>query len=160
MAVKPYSNLVRFKQWADEGLYDVVGRNLGRLGKEDSNALLRILDHIFVVDVIFRNHLRGVANDFAAPRSDQLPDLGTLTQLAKEVDDWYVDHVCGLHAAEIDHPLDFQFTSGKPARMTVGEIIEHVCLHGTYHRGMAGVMLQKNGFQPNDDRVTDFLEAA
>src|SRR4051812_10809306 len=32
-----------------------------------------------------------------------------------------------------------------------------VCLHGTYHRGNAGILRQKNGIAPNDDRMTDFL---
>jgi hypothetical protein len=27
MTSQPYLNLVRFKQWADDGLYDVVGRS-------------------------------------------------------------------------------------------------------------------------------------
>lgn len=44
--------------------------------------------------------------------------------------------------------------------MTRGEIILHVCLHGTYHRGNAGFLLQKNGIVPNNDRMTDFLEEA
>jgi uncharacterized damage-inducible protein DinB len=44
--------------------------------------------------------------------------------------------------------------------MTRGEILLHVCLHGTYHRGNAGLILLKNGIQPNLDAVTDFLEAA
>ena len=43
--------------------------------------------------------------------------------------------------------------------MTRGEILLHVCLHGTYHRGNAGLILLKNGIQPNPDAVTDFLEA-
>ncbi len=42
--------------------------------------------------------------------------------------------------------------------MTRGEIILHVCMHGTCHRGNAGLLLQKNGIRPNDDRMTDFLE--
>jgi len=42
--------------------------------------------------------------------------------------------------------------------MRLGEIILHVCLHGTYHRGSAGIVLQKNGIAPNSDRMTDFLE--
>jgi len=160
MAPQPYLNLVRFKQWADDGLYGVIGQSLDRLNAEDSKILRRILDHMLVVDLIFRNHLRGVANDFAAPRSDELPDIRTLNDLTKEVDEWYVDHVSGLSAPDLERPRDFHFTSGKPARMTAAEIIEHVALHGTYHRGQAGVILQKNGIEPNDDRMTDFLEAA
>ena len=61
--------------------------------------------------------------------------------------------------SDFDEPLDFTFTSGKPARMRRGEIILHVLLHGTYHRGNAGILLQKNGVAPNDDRLTDFLGA-
>jgi len=160
MTSQPYLNLVRFKQWADDGLYDVVGRSFDQLGLEDSTILRRILDHILVVDLIFRNRLRGQRSDFAAPRSDELPDLRRLTELTKEVDQWYVEHVGRLSDEEFNRELAFSFTSGKSARMTVGEIIEHVSLHGTYHRGMAGVILQKNGIDPNDDRLTDFLEAA
>jgi uncharacterized damage-inducible protein DinB len=44
--------------------------------------------------------------------------------------------------------------------MRRGEIIMHVCLHGACHRGNAGILLQKNGIAPNDDRMTDFLETA
>ena len=47
-----------------------------------------------------------------------------------------------------------------PARMTRGEIILHVCLHGTYHRGNAGILLQKSGSSLYKDAVTDFLDAA
>ena len=49
---------------------------------------------------------------------------------------------------------------GKPARMRRGEIILHVCLHGTYHRGNAGAVLQLKGITPSRDSLTDFLEDA
>jgi uncharacterized damage-inducible protein DinB len=160
MKSQPHLNLVHFKQWADQGLYEVVRKSFDRLSSEDSNTVLRILDHSLVVDLIFRNHLRGVRSDFRGPRSAELPDLCRLAQEAREVDDWYVSHVSDLSGSDFDRPLEFNFTSGKAARMSVGEVIEHVCLHGTYHRGQAGVILQKNGIEPNDDRLTDFLEAA
>jgi hypothetical protein len=32
--------------------------------------------------------------------------------------------------------------------MRRGEIILHVCLHGTYHRGNAGIVLHKNDIAP------------
>jgi hypothetical protein len=34
----------------------------------------------------------------------------------------------------------------------------HVCLHGTYHRGTAGAVLQLKGLTSGRDAITDFLE--
>jgi uncharacterized damage-inducible protein DinB len=160
MSSHAYSSIIRYKQWADRGLYVVAARHLDRLDGQDASILLRILDHIHVVDRIFQHHLQGLPHAFGAPRSQQMPDIRTLAKDAADVDDWYVSYVGNLPAREFDQPVDFVFTNGTPARMSRGEIILHVCLHGTYHRGNAGIVLQKNGISPNDDRLTDFLEAA
>jgi uncharacterized damage-inducible protein DinB len=38
-------------------------------------------------------------------------------------------------------------------------LLLHVCLHGTYHRGNAGALLELRGIKPTArDSVTDFLE--
>jgi uncharacterized damage-inducible protein DinB len=158
MTSHSYLQLVSYKQWADRGLCHVIGENIGRLNAEDATILLRILDHIHVVDRVFQHHLQGLPHRFQAPRSEHVPDFDTLASGMREVDEWYVDHVRGSREQGFEQPLPFVFTSGTPARMTRGEILLHVCLHGTYHRGNAGVILQKNGIAPNDDRMTDFLE--
>ncbi len=155
-----YSQLVRYKRWADRGLCDVIAGSHGRLNAQDAAILTRIFDHIYVVDKIFQRHLQGLAHGFHAPRSDDMPDLEILARSMSEIDDWYVTYIGDLSERDLERPLDFVFTNGSPARMTRGEIILHVCLHGTYHRGNAGILLQKNGIKPNDDRMTDFLEAA
>jgi uncharacterized damage-inducible protein DinB len=158
MAHAPYSQLIAEKRWADRGLYDVVTRDFERLSKEDAFLMLRILDHIHVVDQIFQHHLQGLPHTFQAPRSQEMPDLRVLANSAKEVDDWYASYVNGLAEDDFEQPLEFAFTSGKPARMKRGEILLHVCLHGTYHRGNAGALLQLRGFTPSRDAITDFLE--
>ena len=122
--------------------------------------MLRILDHIHAVDRIFQHHLQGLPHTFEAPRSAQLPQLEALASSAREVDDWYASYVWGLRESDFEEPLEFTFTSGKPARMRRGEIILHVCLHGTYHRGNAGAVLQLKGLTPSRDAITDFLEDA
>jgi uncharacterized damage-inducible protein DinB len=155
-----YSNLVRYKQWADRGLYEVVCKEFVRLNTQDGHVLLRILDHIHVVDRIFQHHLCELPHTFNAPRSGEMPDIRKLAEESRRTDDWYVAYMNSLGALDFEQPLEFIFTNGTPARMTRGQIILHVCLHGTYHRGNAGIVLQKNGFSPNDDRLTDFLEAA
>jgi len=160
MTAYPYAQLVRYKQWADRGLYEVVGQNLERLGTEDAAILLRILDHIHVVDKIFQHHLQGLSHAFRAPRSEGTPDFRTLMNGAREIDSWYTAYVSNLPEPDFEEPVEFVFTGGSAARMRRGEIILHVCLHGTYHRGNAGLVLQKNGVAPNNDRMTDFLETA
>ena len=160
MTVHPYTQLVRYKQWADRGLYEVIAPNRDRLDTQDAAILLRLLDHVHVVDTIFQHHLQGLPHAFQAPRSQEMPDFQMLAGRVREVDDWYVSYAAGLPESEFDRPVDFVFTNGSAARMRRGEIILHVCLHGTYHRGNAGILLYKNGITPKDDRVTDFLEAA
>jgi uncharacterized damage-inducible protein DinB len=160
MNCQPYIQLIDIKRWADRGLYDATRRNLDRLGAAETSIMLQIFDHMHVVDRIFRHHLQGRPHAFTAPRSAVLPDLQALADDAREVDDWYASYVANLKTADFDQPIDFVFTSGKPARMTRGQIILHVCLHGTYHRGNAGAVLQLKGLTPSRDSITDFLEEA
>jgi uncharacterized damage-inducible protein DinB len=157
---QPYSQLIAVKRWADRGLYEAVGLNLERLSPEESSIMLRILDHMHTVDRIFQSHLRGLPHQFRAPRSESVPPLADLLDGMKEVDDWYQSYVDDLTTEELQESIDFVFTSGKPARMERGEIILHVCLHGTYHRGNAGAVLKLKGLAPSRDSITDFLEYA
>jgi uncharacterized damage-inducible protein DinB len=160
MTHAPYSQLIEIKRWADRGLYDAVNQNFDSLTAEDASLMLRILDHIHTVDKIFQHHLQGLPHTFQAPRSRELPQLEALANSAREVDDWYASYVNDLPENDFEHPVEFVFTSGKPARMRRGEIILHICLHGTYHRGNAGALLQLRGLTPSRDAITDFLEDA
>ncbi len=155
-----YRQLVSVKRWADHGLCDAVGRNLDRLSEEETEIMLRIFDHIHAVDRIFQHHLQGIPHDYRAARSEISPAFGNLVDGMREVDDWYVNYVERLSPEEFEESVDFVFTSGKPARMRRGEIILHVCLHGTYHRGNAGAVLQLKGLTPSRDAITDYLEDA
>jgi uncharacterized damage-inducible protein DinB len=158
MTYTPYAQLIDVKRWADRGLYEAVSNNIDRLTKEDAWIMLRVLDHIHAVDKIFQHHLCGLPHTFQAPRSEVMPTLEELASSAREVDDWYAAYVAGLSAGDFEEPVEFTFTSGKPARMKRGEIILHVCMHGTYHRGNAGALLQLRGLTPSRDAITDFLE--
>ena len=160
MIRQPYAQLIDMKRWADHGLCDAVTSSIDQLTADDASIMLRILDHIHVVDRIFQHHLQGVPHAFQAARSDVMPDFAALTDSIKETDDWYASYVGRLSADDFEQAVDFVFTSGKPARMRRSEIILHVCLHGTYHRGNAGAVLQLKGLTPSRDAITDFLEDA
>lgn len=160
MSHSPYAQLIAVKRWADRGLCEAVALNQGQLGEQDAAILLRVFDHIHAVDRIFQHHLLGRPHAYQAPRSEAPPAFDVLAGEIREVDDWYAAYVDGLSADDFDQHVDFTFTSGKPARMRRGEILLHVCLHGTYHRGNVGAVLQLRGLSPGRDSITDYLEDA
>jgi uncharacterized damage-inducible protein DinB len=158
MAELPYLQLVDVKRWADRGLCGAIRENADRLGAEDMAILIQILDHFHAVDRIFQHHLLGRAHDFRAARSEVPPAFDELAQSIGETDEWYRAYVAGLTPPEFDEHVDFTFTSGKPARMRRGEILLHIALHGSYHRGNAGAVLQLKGLSPSPDAITHYLE--
>lgn len=151
------STLVHYKKWADSGLYQLVSEHLHRLEASDKFVLLQLLDHMHAVDRIFQHHLLGKRHEYHRARSREPMEFAVLAKQVREVDDWYVDYIGALAEDRIDENVDFVFTNGAAARMRRGDMILHVALHGTYHRGNAGILLQKNGVAPNNDRLTDFL---
>ena len=160
MSPQPYTQLIDIKRWADHGLTEAAMQNEGRQTAEEAVLMRRVLDHFHTVDRIFQHHLQGEPHGFRAAQSDVLPTLPALAEGIGEVDAWYAAYVRGLSADDLERPVDFTFTSGKPARMRVSEILLHVSLHGTYHRGNAGALLQLRGLKPSPDAVTDYLEDA
>lgn len=160
MAWLPYSQLIEVKRWADRHLCSAVRDNRDKLDAQEWHIMLRILDHIHTVDRIFQHHLEGKPHDYRAARSEILPAFDNLAADMQQVGDWYAAHVDRLSPAAFEEPLDFVFTSGKPARMTRAQIILHICLHGSYHRGNAGAVLQLKNLTPGPDAITDYLEQA
>ena len=114
MICQPYSQLIAVKRWADRGLYDVVGRNFDRLTNEDASIVLRILDHMHVVDRIFQHHLQGLSHGFKAPQSDELPQFQTMASSVRELDDWYVSYVGNLRPSDFDQPVESEETGSRP----------------------------------------------
>ncbi|WP_129793072.1 DinB family protein [Sphingosinicella sp. CPCC 101087] len=160
MATCPYRTLMRYKRWATNDLNAVIAANVDRLGESDRLLIRRLLDHIQTVDEIFSHVLEGREPVHAAPRSAELPEFETLARNARTTAAWYADYADALTPERRDEAIDFRFSSGAPGRMTRGEMLLHVAMHGTYHRGNVGVLLHKNGVEPPQDRITDFLESA
>lgn len=159
-ALNAHDRLIRYKQWADRGLYDVLAGTFDRLQGEDATNVLRALDHIQVVDRIFQHHLQGLPHGYGAPVSRTIPSLPALAEAARDVDDWYVSHAAGMTPQSLAQELEFTYTNGEPGHMTRGDILLHVCTHGIYHCGNVGVILLKNSIRLDQVRLNDFLLAA
>ncbi len=159
MFTLPYRTLIHQKRWATNGLNAVLANDLQRLPADEQVLVRRLLDHIQIVDEIFRHNLVECPHGYAAPRSAEIPAFDALARDARATADWYADYADALRPEEIDETVDFAFSNGEPGSMTRGEMLLHVAMHAAGHRGQVALLLQKNGIVPFPDRITDFLQA-
>jgi hypothetical protein len=59
MLTLPYRTLMHYKRWATNGLNSVIAENFDRIAEDDRVLVLRLLDHIQVVDEIFSHNLQA-----------------------------------------------------------------------------------------------------
>lgn len=60
----------------------------------------------------------------------------------------------GAGPEELAHPVSYRNTSGTPWETPLGEILLHVAMHGSYHRGQVALILRGGGLEPVN---TDYI---
>jgi uncharacterized damage-inducible protein DinB len=152
-----FHSLFRCKSWADEELYAMVATLDAAAHPETRHTAIRILNHIHVVDRIFRGNLSGQPHGYAATNTPDTPELTELLAAVRETDAWYVEYSCSLSADELAEAIGFTFTDGGHGRMSRAEMLLQVITHGGYHRGAVGRLLADCGIQPPRDIYTRYL---
>ena len=154
------SALFAQKAWATHELFNALAELPAAAASAHANALhtaLRTLNHIHVVDQIFRAHLRGESHGYTATNTEHTPTVEALHFAQAEVDAWFEAHVKALQPAQLAERLHFRFTDGDTGLMSREEMLAHVITHGSYHRGNVGQVLKSIGVAPPRDLFTKFL---
>ena len=83
------------KAWANNELYNALAAVTDEQHAAAVHMATRTLNHIYVVDRIFRAHLLGEPHGYTATNTDATPELGELQFAVAETDGWFV--VRGRH---------------------------------------------------------------
>jgi len=156
MSVEALRSLFGYKSWANSELFSLLA-TLPPEHSEQLHTCIRTLNHIYVVDRIFRAHLSGEPRPFDGTNTKATPGLAQLKADVQATDRWYQDYVAGLTAPALSEALAFAFTDGDRGRMTREEMLLHVLTHGGYHRGNVGQVLKSISVAPPRDLYTKFL---
>ncbi len=158
-ACSPWVSLLGYKAWADSELFALLA-TLPAGHAESLHTCLRALNHIHVVDRIFRAHLSGEARPFDATNTQATPTLAQLRSDVEATDAWYLAYVSSLAPRQRAETVEFTFTDGDRGRMSREEILLHVVTHGGYHRGNVGQVLKSISVAPPRDLYTTFLHTS
>lgn len=145
------------KSWANRELFDVLATVTSTEHVASLHTAIRTLNHIYVVDRIFRAHLLGETHPYTATNTPETPELGELHFAVAESDLWFEDYVSTIDDPALVQSLVFRFTDGDAGSMTREEMLFHVLSHGAYHRGNVGQILKGISVAPPRDLLTKFL---
>lgn len=157
MSRKQLVSLFAQKTWANSELFNVVASAASSENAQLIHPAVRTLNHIYVVDCIFRAHLLGEAHGYTATNTDETPEIGELQFAVAQTDLWFEKYLAGVAGETLDQTISFQFTDGDAGRMTREEMLFHVVTHGAYHRGNVGQILKSISVAPPRDLYTKFL---
>jgi uncharacterized damage-inducible protein DinB len=138
----------------------VIGRVDAEAHAAERHALIRLMNHIYVVDRIFAGHLRGEPHGYEATNTPETPTLAALRDAVFASDRGYLELVDALTMPQLAQSVDFTFTDGQHGRMSREEMLGHVITHGSYHRGEVGQMLKRLSVAPPRDLFTAYLHRA
>ena len=148
------------KSWANNELLNVLATVTAVEHADTAHAAVRMLNHIYVVDRIFRAHLLDEPHGYLATNTDATPDLGELQFSVAETDAWYESYAQKAITEQLAEAIAFRFTDGDAGTMTREEMLLHVITHGAYHRGNVGQMLKLISVAPPRDLYTKFLHVS
>ncbi|HAT33798.1 MAG TPA: damage-inducible protein DinB [Janthinobacterium sp.] len=151
--------MLAYRAWANRELFAVLEALPEDVDATLRHTMVRVLNHVYVVDRIFQAHLQGVPHGYTALNTAATPELGRLSLDVGEIDEWYARYASAIDAPALAETLEFRFIDGAPGRMTRAEILFHVVNHGSYHRGAVGAMLTQVRGNPPKDVITNFLLA-
>jgi len=105
-----------------------------------------------------RFHGRATAG---LPKADQYPDLASLRAGWAGVERDLHAFVAGLSTADVDRSFEYRDSKGNSHRNILGETLQHLANHGTYHRGQVTTLLRQLGAKPvSTDLLAFYRERA
>lgn len=115
-AVDTLRMLVRYKAWANGLTFKNVmelpeGEALRQRPTRFGN-MVHTLNHVYVVDDIFRHHLQGRKHSYTARNTDDTPAVDDLWKAVQEMDSWYTGLVDSWSDEDLVKVVHFEFVGG------------------------------------------------
>jgi uncharacterized damage-inducible protein DinB len=157
--------LYDYHRWANHRLFDearTLGADVDRdRGKQWSAPTLKgMLAHIYGADWIWLSRWKGTS----PTRLPDGSDFATLDDLRARWDDLEREqqaYVASLTDADLERVVDFKDTAGRPGRLALGGLLQHVANHATHHRSEIATMITiLRGSPPLTDLAVYLRQAA
>ena len=158
MTASEIQSLVDFNFWARDRVLDAVSaltpdQFLQDLGSS-FGSVRDTLAHIYSAEWIWLARWEG-HSPTSALSFDDFPDCPKLTDAWRALEQRFRAVVAAQSGDDLTRIHEYRLLSGQPGKSVVGQMVQHVVNHGTYHRGQVTAMLRQLGATP--PRSTDLI---
>jgi uncharacterized damage-inducible protein DinB len=156
--------LTRYAAWANTLLYTALGElaesELTKPREIVFGNIIRTLNHVYTMDLVWQAHLEGRAHGFTTRTPDVGISFPELREAQFALDSWYVRYAEEIPDRSGEEIVDFTFIGGGEGAMSRGDILLHVVNHTTYHRGHVAAMMYQIPAHPPTTDLPVFLRNA
>jgi len=144
--------LFEFNDWANRRFLALIGA-LSNPGQRP----LDLLAHLLTAEEIWLMRLRG-QDTLGVDKSPKLT-IVQCKSLVNEHKNAFAKVVEEFESRGLDSPVTYRNLSGREFTTSAGDILTHMALHGTYHRGQIALALRAEEIVPVDTDFITFVRA-
>jgi uncharacterized damage-inducible protein DinB len=133
--------------WADNLVLDALEK-----AGEPSESVLRLLGHLFSAERIWLMRIRHMDTSKVAVWSTL--SLAQCRTVAGESSAGFREMVQNATVDRLAALISYRTSKGQLLESSLEDILLHVALHGSYHRGQIAALLRREGLEPVS---TDFI---
>lgn len=140
------SKLVSHLSWADDRVLAAL-----RSATTPDPACLELFAHVLASEHVWLARLKGATPHHPVWPTLSLEECATLVHANQRE---LTHYLASLTPADLPRDVTYTNSAGQTFTSSVEDILLHVCLHGTYHRGQIAWALRRGGGVP---MPTDYI---
>ena len=151
MNVDDLQTMVDYHYWARdrllEALVSLTGEQYSRDLGSSFTSIRDTATHTYAAEWAWHERWQGRAPTALIP-SDRFADLDALRTAWLETERAIRSFVGALTPADVDRVIEYTLMNGTPGASPIGQMVQHVVNHASYHRGQITTMLRQIGAAP------------
>ncbi len=157
--------LYDYNSWANHRILNACGALTDEQFTRDLGSSFRsvrdTLAHILGAEWLWLERWWHGISPAALPKADQFPNLASLRHRWAEIESDLLRFVASLSSERLTAVQSYRNTEGKGYSQPLGEMLQHLVNHGSYHRGQITTMLRQLGAKPiSTDLIVFYRERA
>ncbi len=138
--------------WADAE----VGKALSAMPSAPTN-LIELYAHVLGAELIWLDRIEGLARSVAVWPDESIEGC---IELAVRSSERYRTFISRMAEADLDREFHYTNSAGDEYSGRLEDILLHVALHGSYHRGQIAMGIRSGGGIPNPTDYIGFVRGA